>query len=212
MFQDRAEAGERLAERVAELDLKDPVVLALPRGGVPVALPVAAALGAPLDLLLVRKLGMPGHEELAAGAVVDGAEPQVVFNEAILRSAGLTEKDFDTLKARKLAEIDERRRLYLGGRAPVPLAGRSVVVVDDGIATGATMRAALRGLAQARATRIVLAVPVAPPDVIASLAPLVDSVICLAMPEPFWAVGAHYRIFDQVADQEVQRIMQAGLA
>ena len=144
LFHDRAEAGASLAEFVAELGLDDPVVLALPRGGVPVAAPVARRLSAPLDLLMVRKLGMPGHAELAAGAVVEGAGP--VFNREILAGAGLSETDFRDAVEEKRAEMAARRARYLGGRVPVPVAGRDVVVVDDGIATGATMRAALKGL------------------------------------------------------------------
>ena len=208
MFTDRAEAGNELAERIAAMQLADPVVLALPRGGVPVAVPVAARLGAPLDLILVRKIGVPGHEELAAGALVEGAEP--VFNPDVLRMTGRTEADLARMVERKRAEIAARRSLYLAGRAPVPLAGRTAVVIDDGIATGASMRAALKGLAQREPARIVLAVPVAPRDALEALRALVDDIVCLEMPDFFYAVGAHYREFGQVSDDEVARAMAAA--
>ncbi len=203
MFRNREDAGRQLAERLAVARPDRPVVLALPRGGVPVALPVARTLEAPLDLLMVRKLGMPGHGELAAGAVVDGAEPQTVFNTRLLRSAGLSADDFKDQVAQKLREIDDRRARYLGGRAPVAVAGRTAIVVDDGIATGATMRAALKALARRSPAHIVLAVPVAPADTLAELAPLVDEAICLETPDPFYAVGAHYHDFEQVGDEQV---------
>lgn len=210
MFRDRTEAGEKLADRLAGLGLADPVVLALPRGGLPVALPVARRLGAPVDLLLVRKIGVPGHEELAAGAVVDGDVHQVVFNADILSSLRLNESDFDDAVKRKLAEIEERRERYLGTRPPVSLAGRTAVVVDDGIATGATVKAALRGLRSRKPAAIVLAVPVAPPDTVAVLEPLVDRLVCLETPDHFYAVGAHYQEFRQVGDDEVADMMRAA--
>ena len=201
MFRDRTDAGERLADALATRDLPDPVVLALPRGGVPVALLVAERLGAPLDLLLVRKIGMPGHRELAAGAVVEGGVP--VFNQEVLRMSRLTEADFDADVAEKRAEIAARRAAWLSGRDPVDLAGKTAIVVDDGIATGATVKAALQGLRARNPARVVLAVPVAPADSLAVLTPLCDDVICLETPVPFYAVGAHYRVFDQVADDAV---------
>lgn len=206
-FEDRTEAGEALATRLAEMSLTDPVILALPRGGLPVALPIARALGAPLDLLMVRKIGMPGHSELAAGAVVDGDAPQTVFNETLLKQTGLSESDFDQVVRDKLAEIDARRARYLSGRAPIPVEGRSAIVVDDGIATGATMRAAIRGLRRRIPLEIILAVPVAPDDSIADFRELVDRTICLECPRPFYAVGAHYRRFDQVSDDQVVAMM-----
>lgn len=205
MFHDRTEAGERLADALETRDLPDPVVLALPRGGVPVALPIARRLGAPLDLLLVRKIGMPGHRELAAGAVVEGGAP--VFNREVLAAYGLTEADFEADIAEKRAEIAQRRKAWLAGRTPVDLTGKTAIVVDDGIATGATVRAALQGLASRRPGRIVLAVPVAPADSLAALAPLCDSVVCLETPHPFYAVGGHYLVFDQVEDEEVARML-----
>lgn len=206
MFRNRTEAGERLAEAMAGLDLPDPVVLALPRGGVPVALPVAKALGAPLDLLLVRKIGTPMNPELAAGALVEAAPP--VFNREILAALGLTEESLAPVVAQKRAEIAARRAAWLAGRAPVPREGATLVVVDDGIATGATMRAALTGLAGAGARAIVLAVPVAPADTLAMLAPLCDRIVCLETPLPFRAVGAHYTDFRQIADDEVATLIK----
>lgn len=207
MFQDRQEAGERLADAVAALGLADPVVLALPRGGVPVAAPVAARLKAPLDLVMVRKIGVPGHDELAAGAVVDGAAHRVVFNADIVKHLGLKEADFAEAIARELKVIETRRALYLAGRAPVPLRGRDVVVVDDGIATGATARAALTALGRVGAASITLAVPVAPLDAERTMGDLVNRLICLEQPEPFYSVGAHYRVFSQTSDAEVVSLL-----
>ena len=212
MFSDRTEAGEALAEALTEAAPKDPVVLALPRGGVPVALPVARALGAPLDLLLVRKIGMPGQSELAAGALVEGDPPQAVYNEELLRMTGLSEADFARQVAEKEEEIAERRRLWLEGRAPVSLDGRTAVVVDDGIATGATVRAALAGLRARAPAEIWLAVPVAPPDTLRALRSLADRVICLETPEHFRAVGLHYRHFPQVSNAEVAEMLRRNEA
>ncbi len=210
MFQDREEAGRELAGRLAALAPERPVVLALPRGGVPVALPVARALDAPLDLLLVRKIGMPGNPELAAGALVEGTPPEVVFNHCILRASGLGEADFAAAIEAALKEIGRRRERYLGGRPPLPVAGRSAIVVDDGIATGATVKAALGGLRARGPATIVLAIPVAPRDVVPDLAPLVDELICLETPDPFHAVGMHYRDFRQLSDPEVTAALQAA--
>ncbi len=209
MFNDRDDAGRQLAEAVAAAAPRAPVVLALPRGGVPVARPVARRLGAPLDLLLVRKLGVPGQPELAAGAVVDGAAHEVVFNADVLRMTGLAEGDFDHAIRDKLKEIEARRQSYLQGRAPVDVEGRTAIVVDDGIATGATVRAALKALRRRAPQAIWLAVPVAPREAIAEMEPLVDRLICLEVPPMFYAVGAHYARFDQVDDAEVVAGMRA---
>nr|WP_210730646.1 phosphoribosyltransferase family protein [Roseibacterium persicicum] len=189
--------------RLPSLDPGATVVIALPRGGVPVAQPIAAALGVPLDVVQVRKVGLPGHRELAVAAVTDGAAPALAINTGIARRAGLSEADIRALAEPELAEIDRRRRLWHGARPPVPLRGKTVVVVDDGIATGATMRAALDRLRAEGAARLILAVPVAAADTLADLAPRVDAVVCLATPEPFHAVGAHYADFRQVTDAEV---------
>jgi putative phosphoribosyl transferase len=209
MFRDRNEAGAALAEKLVALAPENPLVLALPRGGVPVASPIARALGAPLDLLMVRKLGMPGNPELAAGAVVDGAGHDVVFNIQLLRSMGLREEDFAAAISQKLSEIEDRRRLYLEGRTPMPVAGKSVIVVDDGIATGATVKAALKALRSRGTELIILAVPVAPQDTLDDLAGLADKIVCLEIPPLFYAVGAHYRVFDQVEDAAVQKMLRS---
>lgn len=207
MFTDRAEAGRKLADELDRIAPDDPVVLALPRGGVPVAVPVAKRLGAPLDLLMVRKIGVPGHEELAVGAVAEGAEP--VFNPDVLASIRRGATDFAEAVAAKRAEIAERRRLYLGGRAQVPLKGKTAIMVDDGIATGATMRAAIGAARAAGAARVILAVPVASAEALAELSAVADETVCLDVPSPFYAVGAHYRHFAQVGDDEVSGALRA---
>lgn len=203
MFENRHMAGDLLARRLAGAAVPDPVVLALPHGGVPVAVPVADMLDAPLDVVLVRKIGMPDHPELAAGAVVDADGPVTVFNEALLRSIGRTPADFAPAVEDLMGEIAARRAKWLQERAQIALAGRTAIVVDDGIATGATMRAALKAVRAREPARLVLAIPVAPPDTLAALAPLVDEIICLDQPSPFIAVGAHYLDFGQVGDDVV---------
>lgn len=211
MYQDRREAGIMLAKAVEALKLADPVVLALPRGGVPVGLEVARQLGAPLDVLLVRKIGAPGHEEYGIGAVVDGASPQIVIDRRAAQAVGASEEYIQREVERQLAEIERRRGLYRSG-PPVELSGRSVIVVDDGIATGGTVRAALQAVAKSGAKKVILAVPVAPPDVLPSLRTLCDRLVCLATPDPFYAVGAHYSNFSQTSDQEVIDALSAARA
>jgi len=204
VFNDRDEAGERLAEELSGMDLPDPVVLALPRGGVPVAVPVARRLGAELGLVLVRKIGVPGAPELAAGAVMDGpAGEEIVYNDTVLKMYGLRPEDLADTVARCRAEIADRRQRYLGGRPPPAVTGRTALVVDDGIATGATVRAALKGLRRQNPARLVLAVPVAPEDTLMRLRPLVDDLVCLEVPRHFLAVGQFYRNFAQVGDEAV---------
>jgi len=207
-FADRTVAGRDLALAVGRLGVTDPVVLALPRGGVPVAAEVARALSAPIDLVMVRKIGLPSWPELAAGAVVNGDSPQIVVNDAIARSAGLTPADVNRLAAPHLTEIRRRRDVYLAGRPHESLAGRTAIVVDDGIATGATMRAAVLAVRKQGPSRLILAVPVAARDSLAGLADLVDDVVCLRVPTEFIAVGAHYDSFDQVSDDQVTAILQ----
>jgi predicted phosphoribosyltransferase len=192
-----------LAERIAALELKDPVVLGLPRGGLPVAFEIAARLKAPLDVVLVRKIGHPWQPELAIGAVVDGSEPQLVKNEEAMLGLPDAERVLAEGEARELKEIDRRRALYLGSRPRAVIAGRSAIVVDDGIATGATMRAALIATRRLGPAKLVLAVPVAPADVLEELRTEVDDVVCLATPEPFYAIGLWYQDFHQLTDKEV---------
>jgi putative phosphoribosyl transferase len=206
MFRDRTDAGRQLAAVLQSRSLPDPVVLALPRGGVPVAAEVARQLHAPLDLLLVRKIGAPRQPELAVAAVAEGGA--LAINEDILAATGATHGDVESRARLEVREIERRRMLYMSGRPPVPVAGRSAIVIDDGIATGATMRAALRLLRERRPARIVLAVPVAPADTLALMRPLVDDLVCLDTPPYFHAVGAHYARFDQVEDEEVIDVMK----
>lgn len=210
-FPDRESAGRALAERLAASTFDNPpVVLALPRGGVPVALPVARRLHAPLDLLLVRKIGVPWQPELALAAVVEGEPPVLVIDDEVQAMVGASRAELDAAQADALAEIARRRARYLPGRAPVPLAGRTAIVVDDGIATGTTVRAALQGLRRRRPAALVLAVPVAPADTLARLRAEADTVICLHQPSPFRAVGLHYVDFHQVGDDEVVAALRAA--
>lgn len=202
-FRDRADAGRRLAKALASYKNRQAVVLALPRGGVPVAAEVAATLDAPLDLILVRKIGVPSQPELAMGAVVDGVAPIVVRNDEVIELSGTTAEEFDAACARELAEIERRRQLYIGERARAEVAGQVVIVIDDGIATGATTRAALRAIRIRKPKELVLAVPVAPPDTITQLRGEVDTLICLETPDPFMAIGYFYRDFRQISDEEV---------
>lgn len=202
MFADRRAAGRLLAARVAALKPQAPVVLALPRGGVPVAAEVAAALQAPLDLLLVRKIGAPGRPELAIGALAEGAD-EIVVDERILALSGASPQYLEHERQVALKEIERRRSAYRRGRAPLPLGGRTAVIVDDGLATGSTVRAALQAVRLSRPQRVILAVPVGPPSVVAALRAEVDDLVCLAQPADFEAVGAHYADFRQLSDAEV---------
>lgn len=210
LFQDRRDAGVHLAKALAHHVLSHPLILALPRGGVPVGFEVSRALEAELDLLFVRKLSAPGCEELGIGAVVDGADPQLVLNEEVVRQLGPTPEYIRGEMRRQLAEIDRHRRAYLGDRAPIPVVGRTVIVVDDGIATGGTVKAALKGVSKAHPSRLILAVPVAPAETIAALWEECDEVVCLYALYPFHAVGAHYANFDQTSDAEVVRLLDAA--
>jgi putative phosphoribosyl transferase len=206
-FRNRTDAGRQLAKALAAYKDQEPVILALPRGGVPVAAQVAAALHAPLDLILVRKIGVPFQPELAMGAIVDGGTPIIVRNEDVIRLAGIDEAEFAAICDSELAEI-ERRRRYLGSRERVDVAGRTAIVIDDGVATGATTRAALRATRMRGPKKLVLAVPVAPTDSLATLRDNADEVICLEDHEFFGAIGAYYVDFDQVGDEEVIKLLK----
>lgn len=206
-FSDRIAAGRALAKALVERNYSDPVVLALPRGGVPVGLAVARSLGAPLDLVMVRKIGVPYQPELAAAAVVNGAHPELVVNEEIAAQAGLSRRELDRLADMQIQEIKRRRQVYLKDRAQVPVEDRTAIIVDDGIATGATVRAALKAVRRQRPARLVLAVPVAPADTLDALRGDVDEIICLETPKFFYAIGAHYIDFNQVSDEEVVRLL-----
>jgi putative phosphoribosyl transferase len=208
-FRDRLEAGRKLAEALAKYRDQDVVVLALPRGGLPVAKEIAAALGASLDLVLVRKVGVPWQPELAMGAVVDGAAPLTVRNEDVIKLAGVTAAGFDAVRDRELAEIQRRRVLYLGGRPHPELRDRVVIVVDDGIATGATTRAALRAVRKQKPKKLILAVPVAPTSTLSELRDEADEIVCLEDHEAFGAIGFFYSDFSQVSDDEVKDILAA---
>jgi len=207
-FRNRTEAGRRLAERLRHLRGTNPVVYALPRGGVPVALPIAEALGAPLDLMLVRKIGAPGQPELALGAVVEGDPPQTVVNEDVAALVGVP-PDFVTMEAAQLlGEIDRRRRLWLRERPAVSPHGRVAIVVDDGIATGATVRAALLALERAGAARRVVAAPVAARPTAEALRSQCDEAVFLEEPEFLGAVGSFYDDFRQIEDAEVSALLR----
>jgi predicted phosphoribosyltransferase len=207
-FRNRTDAGRQLAEKLAAYaDRPDVLVLALPRGGVPVGFEVARALGAPLDVFLVRKLGVPGYEELAMGAVATGGVR--VLNDEIVRGLGILEHQIDAVVARELQELARRERLYRGDRPPPDVAGRTVILVDDGLATGATMRAAVAALRRQRPAGIVVAVPTASPDTCEALKAEADDVICAMTPDPFFAVGHWYDDFTQTTDEEVRDLLYA---
>jgi len=214
MFRDRTAAGTRLAERVSRLNAENPLVIALPRGGVPVGAAIARRLGAPLDVIVARKIGAPDQPELAIGAVAeaaggdeDGGAAVTILNQRIIAQLGLSKRSVARLRAAKLDEVAERAARYRAGRPALAVEGRTVVLVDDGIATGATTEAALRALRRLQPRRIVLAVPVAPRETIEKLRFAADEVICLAQPEDFLAIGSFYDDFTQVEDAEVARLL-----
>jgi putative phosphoribosyl transferase len=208
LFANRQDAGRRLAERLARFKLESPIVFALPRGGAPVAAEIARALDAPLDLLLVRKIGAPGAPELALAAVVDGAGAETVVNEDVRRLTGADEAYLEQARRRELAEIERRRALYLKGRPLLNPKGRTVIVVDDGLATGATAKAAIHALRRGGAAKIVLAVPVSPGETLASMRREADEVVCLESAERFPGVGAFYDDFHQLTDEEMLRALE----
>lgn len=214
LFADRRDAGQQLARaltrRLARQErptAEPPLVLALPRGGVPVAFEVAQALNAPLDVLVVRKLGLPGHEELALGAVASGGAE--IINDDLVRSFRVDRAALDAVRQRELTELARREHAYRGARPPLAVRGREVIVVDDGVATGATVRVALAALRLMGARHITMAVPLAAPDVAQQLMGLADELICVETPEPFRSVGQWYGSFAQTSDEEVRRALTA---
>jgi putative phosphoribosyl transferase len=207
VFIDRREAGRQLAGRLEALRSQQPVIFALPRGGMPVAVQIARRLNAPIDVVLVRKLGAPMQPELALGAIVDGDQPTITLNDDVVRQLGVTSAEINEIAAAELAEIDSRRQLYFGSLRRISPHGRTVIVVDDGIATGATARAAARALRKRGAARLILAVPVAPLEAIDSLAAELDQIVCLQTPKNFTSVGAYYKDFQQVSTAEVIKIL-----
>jgi len=215
MFTDRREAGRRLAGALCAPDSPvpvgaHPVVLALPRGGVVVAGEVAEALSAPLDLVFVRKIGAPHQPELALAAVADGPRPHTVVNEGLLQAVGLDEAWVRRRAEAEVEEIERRRALYMRSRARPALDGRVAIVVDDGIATGATTKVAVEAVRAAGPAAVVLAVPVAPPEALAEMGDLCDGVVCLAAPRDFRAIGQFYEDFHQISDEEVMAVLDAA--
>lgn len=206
-FEDRTDAGRRLADRLrGRSDLDDAVVLALPRGGVVVGYEIAAALGLPLDVLVVRKLGLPEQPELAMGAIASGGVQ--VRNEDVLLWLGVSDEVVEQVAAREREELERRERAYRGGRPLVGLKGRPVILVDDGVATGSTIRAAIGALRALDVGRVVVAAPVAAPDVVATLAREADEVVCLSTPDPMYAIGMWYDRFLQTTDDEVTELLR----
>ncbi len=208
MFADRAEAGRLLAEKLAAMDFARPLVLALPRGGVPVGAKIAARLAAPLGVALVRKIGAPHEPELAVGAVADGPSPEIVVNRELAKTLGLSDDFIAAEAARAFAVIGQQRRTYETIRPAEEIAGRTVIVVHDGVATGMTMQAALRSVRRRRPGRLVAAAPVASREAVALLREEADEMICLSAPRNFGSVGSFYRVFDQVSDEEVMRLLR----
>lgn len=209
VFDDRQDAGRRLAARLVEHKLKNPIVLGLPRGGVPVAAEVAAGLAAPLDIVVVRKLGVPWQPELAIGAIASGGVR--VLNDTMLSGIPeLNDAVIDGIAATELDELERRESLYRGDRPMLKLKGRDVVLVDDGLATGATMRAAIEAVRSQQPSRIIVAIPVGSAETVRSIRKVVDDVVCLTIPAFFYAVGQCYRNFNQTTDQEVRGLLQAA--
>ncbi|WP_159593745.1 phosphoribosyltransferase [Chelativorans xinjiangense] len=212
MFRDRQEAGRALASELAKHKLHEPVILALPRGGVPVAAEIADALHAPLDLVIVRKVGAPGNPELAAAAIVDGDPPYVVLNRDVVEALGLDEEELEALIESERPELERRRMAYLGNRQRIPVTGKTVILVDDGAATGASMKVAVRAIRNLAPREIVIALPVAPLETVHMLSHEADQVVCIDRPLYFRALGDHYLDFRQLADEEVVAALQLTAA
>ena len=208
LFQDRTDAGRQLVKALLKYKRRHPVILALPRGGVPVAAQVAAALDAPLDLLLVRKIGVPSQPELAMGAVADGEEPVIIRNTDVIELSDVSTQEFDEICKAECAEIKRRRERYLGDRVRSEVIGQVAIIIDDGIATGATALAAIRAVRMRKPKELVLAVPVAPRDTIKKLHAEADAIVCLDTPREFGAIGYFYRDFPQVSDDEVIALLK----
>ena len=206
-FHDRSDAGRQLAGKLGHLKDKKPIVLALPRGGVPVGFEVARALDARLDVLLVRKIGVPWQPELALGAVTDGEKPETFIDKKLAKLLDISDDYIREETRRQVEELERRRRVYCAGRAPLDIAGQTAIVVDDGIATGATMRVALQAARKRNPARLVLATPVAAVDTIDQLRPLADEVVCIEMPAGLGAIGFYYADFHQMSDVEVTAIL-----
>ena len=205
VFADRLDAGHQLAEQLADLERRDTVVLGLPRGGVPVAAEVARALGAALDVLVVGKIGVPGHEELALAAVAD--DGQIAYNPGVMAAVGMTEVDVDVLARRHVDALANRAEQFRDGAPAVPVEDRTAILVDDGMATGATMRVAVDVVRRRRPKELVVAVPVGSPEACATVGETADRVVCLAAPAHFRAVGTWYDDFSQVQDSTVREIL-----
>jgi putative phosphoribosyl transferase len=207
-FENRSDAGRQLAQRLLHLKSEQPVVFALPRGGVVVGYEIARALDAPLDIIAVRKIGAPQHPEFGIGALVDGDEPEILLDEHTVRAIGITQDDLSAQIHRELHEIRRRERLYRGDEPRIDVRDRTAIVVDDGIATGSSVRAALRALRRNSPGRLVLATPVAPPQTLASLRRDCDEAVCLLSPRQFRAVGEFYQDFEQTSDDEVIALLR----
>ncbi len=210
LFADRTDGGRRLAQRLAKYARRpNLIVLALPRGGVPVAFEVAQALAAPLDVFVVRKLGVPGHEELAMGAIASGGVR--VINEDVVRALNVSQAVIDASAAREQHELERREAEYRGDRPALDVRGRTIILVDDGLATGATMRAAVGALRKQQPEHLVVGVPVGAADSCREIGQDVDEIVCVETPEPFYSVGAWYRNFSQTSDDEVRRLLNQAM-
>lgn len=206
IFKDRRDAGKQLAKELSKFKGQDDViVVGLPRGGVPVAFEVAKALKLPLDVFIVRKLGVPGQPELAMGAIASGDIQ--VLNESVVRRAGISDVQIEDVAKQEKEELKQREKAYRGARPNIDLQGKTVLLVDDGLATGASMRAAISALREHNPDKIIVAVPTAPPDTCQEFKPEVDQIICLRTPTPFWGVGGSYQNFSQTTNEEVRELL-----